>query len=230
MTKKLIIAGALTLGLSVITLMAEPANANYYDCNEKLQAGTPHPSECHYYLAPPQRTSSTPTRQRRRTESSGVTPSSRRRNHVVVDSTPSSRHRAHVATDSSRHRVNVITKIGRNYSDLEEARNRNDAIVVNDPNNYSKKYEVKNARRYCIRDYCYIVYDYCYDLSHCEEKVQRVPRSNYESDWRTQLQDYLDEYFKRRPQQPCNPYGQNPGKCIYRGFHFGGYHNGYWHN
>jgi len=137
-------------------------------------------------------------------------------------------HQRTTSSSIGRNKVNIVTKIGKNYSDLEEARNSEDAIIVDDPDTYSKEYEVRNARKYCIRDYCYIVYDYCYDLTHCEQKVDRIPRDEYENsdDWKNMFEDYLNDYFKRNPNGNCGP---QTGKCVYRGFYFGGSHNGYWY-
>ncbi|MCD6109252.1 hypothetical protein J7J83_00630 [bacterium] len=258
MTKKLIFAGALTTGLTILTLLAQTASADYYDCNGNVRSGNPRPSECHYYLTPSRsrnhviNTSSDSSTMNHRsrnhvinTSSDSSTMNHRSRNHVINTSSDSSntthRERNHVVTDNSRnhvvtnsnrHRENIITGIGRNYSNIEKARNSRNAIIENDPGNYSKKYEVRNARKYCVRDYCYIVYDYCYDLSHCEEKVQRVPRDDYWhwNDWRNNLNKYLDEYLNKAGQEDCNRYDPNQDRCIYRGFHFGGYHNGYWYN
>lgn len=221
MIKKLLLAGALTASLAILALAAQPVSADYYDCNGNIRSGDPRPSECHYFLSPTRSSSSDRTRANIVTDSSSTSSSDRTRADVVTNT----------GSSSSRTRVNVITPIGRNYSDLEEARNGADTIIVNDPDNYSKKYEVRNARKYCMRDYCYIVYDYCYDLTHCEQKTQRIPRENYEyeNNWRDKLEDYLNDYFQRNPYGQCDPYRRDRGKCIYRGFHFGGFHNGYWY-
>ena len=245
MIKKLFFAGALTIALATLALAAEPASADYYVCNGNLRSGDPAPSECHYYLAPQRTNAVTQDRARNRANvvNSTTSNSSRHRANIVNSSTSSNsssgRRRANVVNNSgysrttpdtnfnNRKRVNIITEIGRNYSDLKHYRdqNANNGIIVNDPDNYSKKYEVRNARKYCIREYCYIIYDYCYDLSHCEQKIQKVHNDEYNDNWRDFFEDYLDGYINRH--RECNNYGT--GRCIYRGFYFGGFHNGYWH-
>ncbi|MBD3156308.1 hypothetical protein GF369_00615 [Candidatus Peregrinibacteria bacterium] len=248
MTKKLLFAGVLTTSLAILALVAQPVSADYYDCNGVLKQGDPAPSECHYFLSPQR--SSTSDRNRVDITDSRDTSSSRDRAGIVTDATSSTstvddygRNRINITTDAyntatsttnnynDRKRVSITREITRNYSDLEEARNRPDAIIEHDPDNYSKKYEVRNARKYCIRNYCYIIYDYCYDLTHCEEKVYKMPREEgqYEDNWRDKLEDYLDSYFDRYRPERCNPYGYSSRNCIYRGFYFGGFHNGYWH-
>lgn len=214
MTKKLIFAGTLTVALATLVMIAETVSADYYDCNGNLKAGDPSPSECHYFLAPQRTTSSNTSYDRKRAE--------------IVTSTGSSSTSSTTTSTSTtgRSRANIITEIGRNYSELEEARNAEDAIIVNDPEDYSKKYEKRNARKYCVRDYCYIVYDYCYDLTHCEQKVDKIPRDEYGTNWQDIFEDYWNDYFRRPPYENCRP---QTGRCVYRGFYFGGFHNGYWY-
>jgi hypothetical protein len=237
MIKKLFFAGTLTVSLTILALVAQPVSADYYDCNGVLQSGDPAPSECHYFLSP-QRSSTS-----ERNRAGIVTDTGRSTSNTESDrSRESDRTRANIIEDNykttrptnnynDRNRVSITSEIGRNYRDTEESRNRPDAIIERDPDNYSKKYEVRNARKYCVRDYCYIIYDYCYDLTHCEEKVYKIPREkgNREDDWRDMLEDYLDTYFDRYRPEKCNPYGYPSRKCVYRGFYFGGFHNGYWH-
>ncbi len=206
MIKKLLFAGTLTVALATLTMVAETVSADYYDCNGNLKSGDPSPSECHYFLSPT-RTSSTSTS------------SDRNRAGIVTSTTTTS-------TTVERNRANIVTEIGRNYSELEDARNAEDAIIVNDPDDYSKEYEKRNARKYCVRDYCYIIYDYCYDLTHCEQKVDKIPRDEYESNWQDAFEDYWNNYFRRPQYENCRP---QTGRCVYRGFYFGGFHNGYWY-
>ncbi len=249
MIKKLFFAGMLTASLTILALVAKPVSADYYDCNGVLRSGDPAPSECHYFLSPQR--SSNSGRERVNVTDSYETSSSRSRAGIVTDTGRTSdtninndRNRVNVTDNaygktsttttnnkSNRNRVSIISETGRDYNELEEARNRTDAIIEHDPNNYSKKYEVRNARKYCIRDYCYIIYDYCYDLTHCEEKVYKIPREQGrdKDDWRDMLEEYLDKYFDRHRPERCNPYGYPSHDCIYRGFYFGGFHNGYWH-
>lgn len=248
MIKKLVFAGMLTASLAVLALVAQPVSADYYDCNGVLQHGDPAPSECHYFLSPQR--SSTSDRNRVDITDSRDTSSRRDRAGIVTDANRTDsnddnrdRNRVNITSDTygttttttndhnNRNRVSITREISRNYSDLEEARNHPDAIIEHDPDNYSKEYEVRNARKYCIRDYCYIIYDYCYDLTHCEEKVYKMPREEgrHEDDWRDMLEEYLDNYFDRYRPERCNPYGYPSRNCIYRGFYFGGFHNGYWH-
>ncbi len=222
MVKKLLLAGSLTTALAVLALVAQPVSADYYDCNGNIRSGDPRPSECHYYITPPSNADRTRADVVTNSSSTSSYDSDRTRAGVVTNSSSTSSY------DSSRTRANVVTEIGRNYSDLEEARNRDDAVIVNDPDNYSKKYEVRNARKYCMRDYCYIVYDYCYDLTHCEEKVYKMPREDYgdRDDWRDMFGDY---YNRSRNEDNCDQDRYGRSRCVYRGFHFGGFHNGYWY-
>lgn len=237
MLKKLLFAGALTASLAVLALVAEPVSADYYDCNGNLRTGDPRPSECHYYLTPTPSSSST----------SDTSDSGRTRVDVTDDSnrttttttTDSDRTRVDVTSDigrdysyptytTDRTRVDVTEETGRNYTDDELNGNYSEGIVETDPDNYSKKYEIRNARKYCMRDYCYIIYDYCYDLTHCEEKVYKMPREeyNYGNDWRDMFEDYYDRYRDRYYRDDCDRYSS---RCVYRGFYFGGFHNGYWY-
>jgi len=241
MIKKLLLAGTITGALATLALIAQPVSANYYDCNGNLHTGNPRPSECHYFLTPARSSSSNRNRAGVITNTESNSASDRSRANIVKESESSStssssnRSRAGVVTNTGstsykstgRSRAGIVTEIGRNYSDLEESRNRENAIIVNDPDNYSKKYEVRNARKYCTRNYCYIVYDYCYDLTHCERKVQKEARKDYqqEDNW----MDMFEDYYNRYKNNHCDHDQYGRSRCIYRGFHFGGYHNGYWY-
>lgn len=233
MLKKLLFAGILTTGLATLALVAQPVSADYYDCNGNIRSGDPRPSECHYYLVPSQTTTTTDSSRNRAdiiTDTSSTSSSSydsdRTRADVVTEIGSSSTSSVY---ETDRNRADIITEIGRDYYDYERPSTDSNAILADDPDDYSKEYEVRNARKYCMRDYCYIIYDYCYDLTHCEEKVYKMPREQYQygDNWRDMLEDYLNDYFGRNRYDDCDRYYR--GRCIYRGFYFGGFHNGYWY-
>lgn len=234
MIKKLLFAGALTASLAVLALVAEPVSADYYDCYGNIKSGDPAPSECHYYITPQRSATSDRDRAGIVTDSGSTSSTSDRDRANIVTPTGSGTSSSY-SPSTDRTRADIVTEIGRNYSDLEDARNRADAVILNDSEDemdyYSKPYEVRNARKYCIRDYCYIMYDYCYDLTHCEQKVQKMPRDNYDDgkNWRDMFDNYLKDHYHRDRERNCNQYGRYPGRCVYRGFHFGGFQNGYWY-
>lgn len=230
MLKKLLLSGAVTGLIAVAAIAAPSACANYYDCNGNMHYGTPEYGECHYLVTPPSRSQS-----RERTPNTLV-PSERQ-------SEPETNRR-----DS----VKVLEPQPRDTSYRETSR---DSVNVLEPQRREEqksegRYEIRNARKYCVRDYCYYVYDYCDELGNCVKKQKRYENPNYnpyendETDshedsydrgntydysktWNYWVNQYINNYYYQHSKpEYCYP---GSGRCIYRGFHFGGYHNGYWY-
>lgn len=264
MLKKLLISGLSLSALAILALGAQTASADYYDCYGGLHSGDPRPGEC--YLLP------RPSEQQ--DDSNGY-------NDLVPDQpsddgngdygyntlAPSGYYYDDSSTDSypsdqSDYGYNVLEPSGYYYDDGSYDNGYDDSYNDDsgsdnewynpDAPPYYKKYEVRNARKYCVRDYCYILYDYCYDSTHCEEKTRRVPREHYEevieeeeeerppslpdiyepsrNTWNYWVNYYINNYFYGYPYGTNRPEcDHRHERCVYRGFHFGGFHNGYWY-
>lgn len=235
--KKLVLS-VLAAGLLMPVLTA---SADYYDCNWQIHEGDPAPSECHMFIKPDDMNSTNTL------EPSGS--SGRTSDNDVNTLTPSGS-----SGRTSENDVNVLTpsgSSGRTYdndaniltpsgsaSDLRGETYPENNYPVTDEDDYYKKYYKKNVRDYCVRDVCYVLYDYCYDEIHCEAKKDVVPRNEYDpqydaydpdytrnrnNTWNYWINYYVNNYFYGMPM--CDSRYQ---RCVYRGYHFGGYHNGYW--
>jgi hypothetical protein len=96
--------------------------------------------------------------------------------------------------------------------------------------------EIRNSRKYCVRDYCYIIYEICYSNGYCEKKAEKVDRNDMNDDnhdnnyyWGNQLNNYVYNYFYNNyyfgRNDNCDSGTRN---CVYRGSHYGRYTNRYW--
>lgn len=234
MLKKLLIAGAVLGGITLLALSAPFASADYYDCSGQFHYGDPGPSTCHYFIRPNERTRVPNDRNvlepnEREPREPSVQPREPEIN--VLEPQPRDPYRPDVDQDRD---VNVLVPQRREPSRTPSTTDRDEP-----------RYEIRNTRRYCVRDLCYIVYDYCDDLGHCTEKVKTYDNPNYHEDihedidhghghtdkysrtWNYWINNYVYNYFYgNRNRDNCYP---DRGRCIYRGFHFGGFHNGYWY-
>ena len=99
--------------------------------------------------------------------------------------------------------------------------------------------EIRNTRKYCVRDYCYFIYEICYSNGYCEQKAERIETDEYDEDhsqnryyWKDSLNNYVYNHFyfnfynkDDHRHDYCGYYDRN---CVYRGAHYGRYHNRYW--
>lgn len=98
--------------------------------------------------------------------------------------------------------------------------------------------EIRNSRKYCVRDYCYIIYEICYSNGYCEKKAERIGRDQMDQNdndhgnnyyWGNQLNNYVYNYFYYNyyygRNDDCDYRNRN---CVYRGSHYGRYTNRYW--
>lgn len=106
-------------------------------------------------------------------------------------------------------------------------------------------FDIRNVRKYCVREYCYLIYEVCRSNGQCKEYSKRVPREDYEDynnntnndydDWRERLNNYTYNYIYNRYNiynfynsdrfNDCKFYENG---CAYRGTYYGRYHNRYW--
>lgn len=92
--------------------------------------------------------------------------------------------------------------------------------------------DIRKVRKYCVREYCYIIYEICDSSGHCEEEAKRVKQDELDwdnnedcercSDWRDRLSYNTYNYFYNN----YNNYNYN--NYVYRGTHYGRYYNRYW--
>jgi len=104
--------------------------------------------------------------------------------------------------------------------------------------------DIKNSRKYCVRDYCYLIYEVCYSNGYCEQKAERIDRDDYYdydydrgdnyrgNHWQDSLNNYVYNYFQynfynygNRGHDDCDYRDRD---CVYRGTYYGRYHNRYW--
>ena len=101
--------------------------------------------------------------------------------------------------------------------------------------------DIRKVRKYCVREYCYIIYEICDSSGHCTEEAKRVPREDFydyerpQNDWRESLNNYTYNYIYNNYNtfnfynsdyfNDCRFYTRG---CVYRGTYYGRYHNRYW--
>jgi len=245
--KKLVLS-VLAAGLMMPVLTA---SADYYDCNWQVHSGDPAPSECHMFVTPEDRTANTlsPSGSSGRTSdddnnvhnltpsgSSGRTSDDNSDTGVHNLSPSGTSGRTSVDNTETDTDVNYLTPSG-SASDFRGENDNSDNYPATDENDSYKDYYKKNVRDYCVRDVCYVLYDWCYDEIHCEAKKDVVARDEYDpqydpydpnysrnrnNTWNYWINYYINNYYGM---PACDSRYQ---KCVYRGYHFGGYHNGYW--
>ncbi len=84
---------------------------------------------------------------------------------------------------------------------------------------------IRKVRKYCVRDYCYIIYEICEENGQCVEEAKRVKREEYEKkpDWQDWTRQNTYNYFYQN-----NYYTKINFDSVYRGTHYGRYYNRYW--
>lgn len=262
MNKKAIFLGTIVSTLAVIAVYSPIASADYYDCSGKYHYGSPGPSECHYLVNPPKRTERS---ERKPRKPNTLEPGQRyndplrsdRENLNILKRRPRLESDIRVTDRGS----NILKPQSRHKYDLQKKeRQRNVLVPQKREKEKEKRYEIRNSRKYCVKDYCYYVYDYCDNYGNCVKKKRKYKNPNYNPDndynnhydeqdkqetenetsysrgniyknnktWNYRVNKYIYNYYYNKIRQPeyCN---NHSGRCIYRGFHFGGYHNGYWH-
>jgi len=117
-------------------------------------------------------------------------------------------------------------------------------ILQDDSDDDDNEGHVENTRKYCVRDYCYFIFEICYDNGYCEEKAERVDRDEYENyerpererctSWGECLNNYTYNYVYNTYNNYYN-YNNHDDDCrytsrgcVYRGAHYGRYSNRYW--
>lgn len=221
MFKKLLLIGMPLAAIVIIS--AQTASADYYDCYGNIQPGSPGNSECHYYT-------DTPNHPHGQTQTPGY-----------VEMTPTC---GGVPCDLSQTRYpdpepdyqELIPDYDEVPPSLAEPDFGDDYFDNHNADTY-----IKNVRKYCVRDWCYILYELCYEYNdYCVDKGERVPRDEYEGrydrepdyyrNWRDRLNNYTYNYFYNN--YYYNNYyddcGYNNRYCVYRGINYGRYHNRYW--
>lgn len=216
MLKKLLFLTLPIAALAVISI--QTASADYYDCQGNVRPGTPGPSQCHWFTDPP---------------------SADQPQDVTPDSSPSITITPICSGNNCGNRPQEITPAP--YVPYAPYEPQPQEIV---PEPVDSSVHIRNTRKYCVRNYCYFIFEICYSDGHCEERSERVERDEYEDqnnyehrevepvcrDWRGCLNNYTYNYFYDRYYRPYNNDCRYRNRnCIYRGIHFGGYHNGYWH-
>jgi len=98
-----------------------------------------------------------------------------------------------------------------------------------DPEPPTERYEeddlyIRKVRKYCVRNYCYIIYEVCDSAGHCEEEAKRYKKDKKDwDDWRDWFKKETYDYYYRHYYYPKYRYD-----FVYRGSHYGRYHNRYW--
>ena len=238
--KKLVLS-VLAIGLFMPVLTA---SARYYDCNWQIHEGDPPPSECYMFVSPDDarstNTLSTSGSSGRTSDNSTNTLSTSGSSGRTLDNSTNNLSTSGTSGRTSNNNVNVLTPSG-SASDLRAESTKDDNAPATDPNDFYKEYYKKNVRDYCVRDVCYVLYDYCYDETHCEAKKDVENRNEYDPQYdptnpdysrnryntwnywiNYYVNNYTNNYYIGMP--ACDSRYQ---KCVYRGYHFGGYHNGY---
>lgn len=96
-------------------------------------------------------------------------------------------------------------------------------------NNDEADLNIRKVRKYCVRDYCYIIYEICEENGRCVEEAKRVKKENYEKkyekkhDWRDWTRQNTYKYFYKNYYYPKQDFDY-----VYRGTHYGRYYNRYW--
>lgn len=247
MNKKALFLGTIVSTLAIIAVYSPMVSADYYDCSGKYHYGNPGPSECHYLVNPPKRTE--------RAESKPRKPNTLE---------PGQRHNEPLR--SGRDSLNVLQaeprlKTDKRVTDRDRNLLKPQSRQKYDLQEKEKRYEIRNSRKYCVKDYCYYVYDYCDNYGNCVKKKRKYKNPDYNPgndynnhydgqdkqetenessysrgntynnnsrSWNYRVNKYIYNYYYKKISQPeyCN---NHSGRCIYRGFRFGGHHNGYWH-
>jgi hypothetical protein len=174
--KKLVLS-VLAVGLFMPVLTA---SARYYDCNWQIHEGNPPPSECHMFVSPDDvkstNTLSTSGSSGRTSDNSVNNLSSSESSGRTSDNSTNNLSSSGSSGRTSDNDVNVLSPTG-SASDLRGETERDDNAPATDPEDFYKEYYKKNVRDYCVRDVCYVLYDWCYDEIHCEPKKDVVDRN-----------------------------------------------------
>lgn len=207
MLKRLLYLAIPVAALTIIGVQS--VSADYYDCEGNIRPGSPGPSECHYLTQPP--------------------------TNRDVETEPSVRPRC-----EGRECYNY------NYRPNLPDYNYNLILPEDEPEEIvpeDNEPEIRNTRKYCVRDYCYFIYEICYSNGYCEQKAERIEKNEYEDFepdydenhshnryyWKDSLNNYVYNYFYYnfydRDDDDCGYYNRG---CVYRGAHYGRYHNRYW--
>jgi len=217
---------ALSVLIAAITMPVLTAHADYLDCENRYHYGYPQQGECYYLMDPTDRGGST--------------------NNNNDDVTTGSADDYFGNDNSGYNNDDVTTGSADDYfgnSTLDD----NTGSATDSDDKYSDTY-IKNYRDYCAGDYCWAIYDECYDDIHCWEKKDRIPRDEYDPEynpddnvkddnngndydytrnrgntWNYWYNYVVNNYYMGSPS--CDSRYEN---CVYRGYHFGSYHNGYW--
>lgn len=279
MLKKILFASTIVATIAITLTTGPLASADYYDCSGNLRPGEPGPSECHYFIQPAQRK---PNRQRKpnilnptkrkpnvlnpnEREPNVLNPNERNPNTVTPtrrNPERTSQDKVNVLTPQARETVNVLKPNPREPVNVSRPQAR-ETLNTSSKNNLNvleparqrteKTYKIRNTRKYCVKNYCYFIYDYCDSSGNCIRKQKKYENPNYNPyEYETAensnanpgnnqdeqknaynnnilnnlVNNYINNhYYQYRSNNYCNSYMKD---CVYRGFHFGGYHNGYW--
>ena len=146
------------------------------------------------------------------------------------------------SSDPWDNEVNDLESSG-SASDWREQSNKDDLAPETEEGDVYKETHVENLRDYCTSDTCWVIYDECYDSQHCLPKKESYPRSEYDPNydkegnnysrnrgntWNYWINYYLNNYYITNNYYGMPACNSRYQKCVYRGYHFGGYHNGYW--
>ncbi|MBN1494196.1 hypothetical protein JW911_00480 [Candidatus Peregrinibacteria bacterium] len=248
---------ALCVLAAAILMPVFTAHADYLDCDWRYHYGEPQMGECYYLINPGNRNSGNDNDVTTTSaddyfgssttsgyNNSDVTTSSA--SDYFGSSSSSGYNNSDVTTSSASDYFGNSSSSGYNNSDVTTSSasdyfgsgsSSSDSQITSSDDKYSDKF-IKNYRDYCAGDYCWVIYDECYDNTHCWEKKERYPRNEYDPDYNAGDNNYsrnrgntwnywvnyvVNNYYMGWP--TCDSRYQ---KCVYRGFHFGSYHNGYW--
>lgn len=226
MLKKLLF---LTLPIAAIAVLTmQTASADYYDCYGNVRPGSPGPSECHYFTDPPAAN-----------QPQNVTPNQPYEPSITITPICSGNN-----CNNRPQEIQPTISPSIIITPLCNERNCDPQPQEIVPEPVDSSAYIRNTRKYCVRDYCYFIFEICYSDGHCEEKSERVRRDEYEhrevepvcTDWRDCLNNYTynyyynyyynNYYYNNDYNDDCRYRERN---CVYRGTHYGRYHNGYWH-
>lgn len=205
MLKKLLLFGLPVAAIAI--LFTQIASADYYDCQGNIRPGYPNASQCRGLKTPPAPINDVQTQPN---SSFSLTPTC---NGVPCD-IPQYRPER---TTNPQTSINEAEELNPNNQDVPQS--------VNEPD--KSEGFIKNIRKYCIRNYCYIIYEYCIN-GYCKETSKRILQDELDNNYSIQnnWNDRLNNYFYNNYYEGCRD--DYRGKCIYRGTHYGRYHDNYW--
>lgn len=91
--------------------------------------------------------------------------------------------------------------------------------------------DIRKLRKYCVRNYCYVIYEICEENGRCVEESKRIKKDDYEeyeqsikkTKWRDWTRQKTYQYFYDN-----YSYTKRNYDYVYRGTRFGGYNDRYW--